>query len=662
MARLVVVRALALLFASTSFADSSPPFDAAAAFGAREQVDGLSISPDGKAVAYLAPGAGQGSVLMTLDLAPGSKAVPALAASGRPDRLGGCRWVSSERLVCTMYGVIRDAGAGLLPFTRVIAVDRGGTNLQLLSTRSNEYTQGYLLSGGQVIDWLPDQDGAVLMARNYVPDTHLGSRSGSSKLGLGVDLINTGNAQPKVVESAAPDAATYITDGRGDVRIMARAYKIGGEINSGDYHYFYRDKVSREWHALDDVNVLQRSGFAPLAVDHDLDIAYGLKKKDGRQALYSYALDGSHTEALVYANPNVDVDQLITIGRRNRVVGVTYATDVRHAIYFDTGIEKLARSLSRALPTQPQISIVDSSVDEQVMLVYAGSDNDPGVYYIFDRRTKQLNTFLVARGELEGVKLATVKSVTYPTADGQMVPGYLTLPPGAETAKNLPAIVLPHGGPSARDHWGFDWLSQYYAARGFAVLQPNFRGSAGYGDAWLKDEGFKSWRIAISDVLDAGHWLVSQGIADPAKLCVLGWSYGGYAALQSAVVDPGLFKAVVAIAPITDLEMLKEEHRNWSDLHMVNEMVGSGAHVHEGSPARNAEKIKVPVLLFHGTNDRNVGVAQSRTMDSKLASAGVKHELVTYLDLDHYLEDSSARADMLRKSDAFLRSAIGLTP
>jgi dipeptidyl aminopeptidase/acylaminoacyl peptidase len=242
------------------------------------------------------------------------------------------------------------------------------------------------------------------------------------------------------------------------------------------------------------------------------------------------------------------------------------------------------------------------------------------------------------------------------------VPGYLTLPPGVDDPKGLPAIVLPHGGPGDRDEWGFDWLSQYYASRGFAVLQPNFRGSTGYGEAWLHRNGFRSWRIAIGDVLDAGRWLVAQGIADPAKLCVVGWSYGGYAALQSAVTDQGVFKAVVAIAPVTDLQTLKEEHRDWSDYYLVSDMIGEGPQVREGSPARNAEKIKVPVLLFHAALDRNVGIAQSRLMASRLQSAGVKHELVTWDDLDHHLEDSAARTEMLRKSDAFLRQAIGEAP
>jgi dipeptidyl aminopeptidase/acylaminoacyl peptidase len=219
---------------------------------------------------------------------------------------------------------------------------------------------------------------------------------------------------------------------------------------------------------------------------------------------------------------------------------------------------------------------------------------------------------------------------------------------------------MPHGGPSARDYWGFDWLAQFFAARGFVVIQPNFRGSSGYGDAWFMKNGFKSWPIAIGDVLDAGRWLVANGIADPEKLAIVGWSYGGYAALQSAVVDPKVFKAVVAIAPVTDLAALKEEHRHWTDFELVSEFVGEGPHVRDGSPIENAERIKVPVLLFHGALDHNVGFLQSKRMASRLTSAGARCELVTWDDLDHQLDDSEARTKMLRKSEEFLRQAMGM--
>jgi dipeptidyl aminopeptidase/acylaminoacyl peptidase len=217
---------------------------------------------------------------------------------------------------------------------------------------------------------------------------------------------------------------------------------------------------------------------------------------------------------------------------------------------------------------------------------------------------------------------------------------------------------MPHGGPSARDEWGFDWLAQYYAAAGYAVIQPNYRGSTGYGDDWYENNGFQSWKTAIGDVADAGRWLVSQGIADPSKLAIVGWSYGGYAALQSAVVEPSLFKAVVAIAPVTDLEMLKDEFRGWTNHALTSKFIGQGAHVREGSPAENASLITAPVMLFHGTHDRNVDVKQSQRMASRLKAAGKRVDLVTYADLDHSLPDSRVRADLLRRSDQFLKASF----
>jgi dipeptidyl aminopeptidase/acylaminoacyl peptidase len=592
-----------------------------------------------------------------MDLATGNKPPPPLTANGKPDRLGGCNWVSSQRLVCNVYGLVK-ADAELLPFTRLLAVDRNGKNPQLLSTKSDEYTRGIMLGGGYIVDWLPDEDGAVLMTRLYLPNDKLNTRLASTTEGLGVDWMDTKTIRTKSVEPAARDAVSYVSDGLGMVRIVGRTQMTrGGEQATGIIHYSYRKKDSREWHDLAVYQSQEHEGFLPLAIDHELDVAYGLKKNDGRICLYTVALDGSLKETLIYSNPNVDVDDLIQIGRRNRVVGTSYAADVRHSVYFDATTDRLMKSLSRALPGR-SISVVDASVDEQILIVIATSDDDPGAYYIFNRQTKELRTFLVVRSQLEGVKLAKVQAITYPAADGTLVPGYLTLPPGAESAKGLAAIVLPHGGPSARDEWGFDWLSQFYAARGYAVLQPNFRGSAGYGDAWLRDRGFKSWRIAIGDVLDAGRWLISQGIADPHKLGVVGWSYGGYAALQSAVVEPGFFKAVVAIAPVTDLESLTEERRHWTNYDLTRKFVGDGPHIREGSPARNAEKIKVPVLMFQGTFDRNVSINQSRLMDAQLDKVGAKHQLVTWDGLDHYLEDGDARAEMLRKSDEFLRSAF----
>jgi acetyl esterase/lipase len=658
---------LSLLVCSSAVAAVEPApaaqaikdFDAASAFGARPSVESLTLSPSGSSVAYLMPGSGQGSTLYTLDLAKGSRPRQVLSADGTSFRLSACRWIANDRLICYAHAYKKDPIYGMLPISRVLAIDADGKNPRELSNRTTFNSRGFSLFGGGVIDYLPEENGAVLMTRMYTPDDQLGTHLGSTAEGLGLDWIDTRTLAVKHVEPPRRETVGYVTDGHGTVRMMITQTVHAGEQNTGILVNLYRLPGSKEWQTLNEYHESDRSGFAAYAVDRDLNVAYGFMKKDGRQAVYSVALNGSGHAELVYARPDVDVDDMIEIGRHRHVVGTSYVIEARHAQFFAPAIADLMGALSKAFP-HAAVTVAGASTDENKMLIFASSDVDPGVYYLMDRTTRHLDTFLVARSPLEGVKLANVKPVTYTASDGTAIPGYLTMPAGREDAKGLPALVLPHGGPNARDEWGFDWLSQFYASRGFAVLQPNFRGSFGYGDDWFKRNGFRSWRIAIGDVLDAGRWLVHEGIADPSRLAVLGWSYGGYAALQSAVTDPSVFKAVVAIAPVTDLSALKEDYRHWTDFEIVGDFIGDGPEMHEGSPAEHADKIKVPVILFHGSFDRNVSIEQSKRMTSRLTAAGGKCELVTWDNLDHQLDDSTARAQMLRKSDEFLRRSLGL--
>jgi dipeptidyl aminopeptidase/acylaminoacyl peptidase len=636
--------------------------DDAKRFGARSFVEHVSLSPDGTHVAMVQPDEGRGSIVVVADLASGKSRI-VLRSSGNPERLRYCRWASATRVVCGIY-LIRDIGLKV-SFTRMVAVNSDGSDFKLLSSRDNINALAATYSGGEIIDWGPDGSaGSVLMTREYVPEYSTGTHIASKRDGLGVELVDATTLKRKPVEPANADAVDYISDGHGAVRIMGVSGEHESGVNSGLIVYRYRLPGSRDWKPLSKVvrdGSGQFTGFYPYAVDRDANVAYGFDDKGGRTALYSVSLDGNLTRKLILENPRVDVDELVQIGRQRRVVGVSYATDVRTAEFFDPALEKLRVALGKALPGKSIISFVDASADESKLLLFAGSDDHAGTYYVYDKATRQLNEVMPLRPQLDKVKLATVKPISFPAADGTMIPGYLTLPPGSD-GKNLPAIVMPHGGPGARDEWGFDWLPQFFAVRGFAVLQPNFRGSAGYGDAWFQKNGFQSWRTAIGDINDGGRWLEKQGIAAPGKLAIFGWSYGGYAALQTSVLDSDLFKAIVAVAPVTDLETLRNESREYTNFTIVDQFIGSGKHVKEGSPAQNVDRIQAPVMLFHGDKDRNVGVGESRLMESKLKGAGKPVQYFEFAGLDHQLEDSKVRAQMLDKSDGFIRAALRLPP
>jgi dipeptidyl aminopeptidase/acylaminoacyl peptidase len=635
--------------------------DMAKAFGARDSVLGVSISPDGKTLAVIQPTEGRGSVVSIVKVDGSSEFKPVLASSGSPDRLNGCGWASDTRLVCNIY-MIGSVYGDKVGVSRMMAIDADGTGAKELTARQNGEALAFALSGGHVIDWTGGKgDGSVLMTRVYLPETTTGTISANTKEGVGVDRVDTRTLSRQMVEPPNNSASRYITDGRGPVRIMAIARSNSLDQSTGTYVYRYRKKDSRDWQTLNTVTFTnyQADGFVPEAVDPDLDVVYGLENVNGRTGLYKIALDGSLKKDLVFERTDAPIDDLVQIGRQHRVVGASWITEKRTNTMFDPELKVLATALSRALPKTPGINIVDASADEQQLVLFAGSDTDPGRFYFFNKQTKRLSEILPARPQLANVKLASMKAIQYPAADGTMVPAYLTLPPGSD-GKNLPTIVLPHGGPTLRDEWSFDWLPQFFANRGFAVIQPEFRGSAGYGDAWFNKNGIRSWRTAIGDIDDAGRWLIKQGIADPSKLAIVGWSYGGYAALQSQVVDPTLFKAVVAIAPVTDWGKMKEDYASGMTKTQLDAMFGDAAVAEEGSPARNVARFLAPVLMFQGDVDQNVPIAQSRLMTARLKGAGKKVEFYEYKGLDHQLEDSQARADMLGKSDAFLRRVLNM--
>jgi dipeptidyl aminopeptidase/acylaminoacyl peptidase len=625
-------------------------------FGAMQTIDTISLSPDASKVAFTTV-TEAGTTMLVADLAAGGVPRSVLTIRREDGAIDWCQWSAPERIICRAR-YASEFQSGWITSTRMFAVNSDGHNLVKLSVEANFYSHDYLQNGGQMLALsVPDHPGTILMTRTYVPDDHTGTRLGSTSKGLGVDAIDTVTLHRSPIEGPRADAVEYHADGAGTVRIMGLQGSDHDGYLKDQVHYLYRKTGSRSWESLSTVTSGSKADFDPYEIDGDSVL--GFQSLNGRNALYRVALDGSARKDLVLARPDVDVDGLIRIGRANRVVGVSYVTDRRVIEYSDPELRKLSANFARVLPGQPQVEIVDASEGEKQLLLIASGDTHPGMVYLYDKASHKLRELLSVRSELDGMDLAPMKQVTYTAADGTAIPAYLTLPPGSN-GKGLPAIVMPHGGPDSRDEWGFDWLVQFYAMRGFAVLQPNYRGSSGYGAAWFGQNGFHSWRAAMGDVLDAGRWLEKQGIAAPGKLAIVGWSYGGYAALQTAVVDPNVFKAIVAIAPVTDLNKLETETENFTNHRLVEAQVGTGDDLAAASPALHPGQIKAPVLLFHGDRDQNVGVRESRAMAAQLRAAGKSVEYTEFPGLDHQLESAEARTRLLSTSDAFLRKSLGM--
>ena len=637
--------------------------DDADAFGMLEAIYDVELSADGKKLVYVGSGGGASSMAVVIDRDTGV-VTQATRGDGKPINISSCNWSAADRIVCSLQGLERFRSS-LFRMKRTVAMDIDGKNQVFLGQKDSLDQEAKRLSDGWVLDWLNGIDGKILMARTNVREATTGRLTARNANGISADLIDTRTGSFTSVERPGETTSDFTTDGLGHVRIIS-SYAVSAGYQSGVTTHAYRLPNSTELRPLGSYSADRKgggrgTGIWPLAVDPRDNAAYVLENLDGRDALYKVTLDESLKRELVFASNEVDVDSVMTIGRNGRVIGATYTTDRTRVHYFDPDYQKIHDMLSRAIPKTPLIYFVSASADEQVLVVNASADNDPGSWYLYDRARKSLGLIAPARPALKGKTLSTVKATSYPAADGTQIPVYVTLPPGVTEAKNLPAVVMPHGGPGARDSWGFDWLAQFYAQRGYVVVQPNFRGSNGYGDAWFSSNGFRDWKTAIGDVCDAGRWLVKQGMADASKLAIVGWSYGGYAALQSNVLDPDLFKAVVAIAPVADLELLKTQNALvYSNAFVASDWIGSGPHIKEGSPAQNAKVFKAPVLMFQGDIDVNVDIAQPRLMDRELRKAGKSSELIVYEGLEHNLADSTVRADMLRKSDAFLRKNLKL--
>jgi dipeptidyl aminopeptidase/acylaminoacyl peptidase len=333
--------------------------------------------------------------------------------------------------------------------------------------------------------------------------------------------------------------------------------------------------------------------------------------------------------------------------------------------WLDTAAQQRHALLERTFPGK-EIAIRGSTADGLKTLVKTESRSSPPIYYLVDLNSHQANIAAEEYPGLAGARLGEARSITYKARDGTLIPAYLTLP-AATGGTALALVVLPHGGPSSRDSPTFDWLAQFLAAQGYAVLQPQFRGSSGFGESFLR-AGYRQWGgLMQDDVTDGVKAMVDQGIADPHHVCIVGASYGGYAALAGAAFTPTLYKCAVSINGISDLAALMR-----SEIPMYNEAISTSqtewklkvgdlsdySGMKRRSPINSVGSITAPILIVYGTGDGVVPNEQSERMAQALKAAGKPVEVAKLPGEDHWLSRSATRIEVLRQIESFLRKKI----
>ena len=647
---IVILAGLAV--AASSAADVAPSIEA---FAARPSVASVAISPSGRYLSAIQTSNGRTAVAVFDQQSDGWHAV---LNEGDSWRLSWCRWVSDERLLCGLRGMLKTQGF-VYAAGRLIAIDPDGRHLRALLPAAID-SEGQFQD--QIIDWHPGHPDTVMVEADE-PDLTRADQEvmqwGGVIIGRyyvsgfpAVYEINVINGRTSVVEHAHPPFRHYMTDGHGHVRL---AWGVRGST----YSYYARLAGSSEWRPVSEYEAFSRGrSFRPVAISTQYpNKAYALADSNGRDALWLIDLTGHDPPERLFADPVADVTEPL-IGIDGALIGVYYDTDRPHIFYTDAAAGNYMASVDKLLPDSFNF-ITGGTGDGHQLLIRSTSDKEDGSYYLADTATRQLSRIGRAYPTLEPEQLATLKPVTIRARDGTPMPGYLALPPQGPQ-EHLPLVVMPHGGPRERDVWRYFFLWQFLASRGYAVLQVNFRGSIGYGQDWFYSAHQDWGGLTYDDISDATRWAIAQGIADPARTCIVGWSFGGYEALLGAVRDPDLYRCAVSIAGISDLAQFVEEDRRLVLGTVLKEQVGTDPKkLAANSPRLHARDIRMPVLLVHGDHDSQVQVEQSDGMDKALTAAGKPHRYVRIAGADHQLSTTGASATLLREIESFLGSSIG---
>lgn len=588
------------------------------------------LSPDGLYVSYMAPYHDRLNVFVR-PLQDGG--VPLRLTDERERSVAGYMWADNDRLL-----FMKDVG--------------GDENYQLFGVRPDgSDLRSYTPFPGvrtSLIDDLEDQPGFVLIGLNKRnPEVFDPYRLNLDTGELSLLAENPGNIQG------------WMTDHQGRLRV---ATAIVDGVNT---QILYREREEEEFRPVLTTNfrdVVSFMDFTP--DDREVYAATNL----GRDKTVLVRMNPATCEELelLYENDRYDIASISYSRKRKKLLSV-YCTGhkepVRH--FFDEQERALRGRLKELFPDR-RFGVADTDKAEEKYLVYVGGDRTRGAYWLYDTRTDAATHIADLAPWLQEREMNAMYPVSYTSRDGLHIEAYLTLPGGLtpETARRLPVVVHPHGGPWARDTWGFSSECQFLSNRGYAVFQMNFRGSTGYGRHFL-EASYKQWGLKMQDdITDGVRWLIGQGIADPARVAIYGGSYGGYATLAGLCFTPELYACGIDYVGVSNLKTFMQTiPPYWRPmLEMMHEQVGDpvadSAQLEATSPALHADRIQAPLLIAQGANDPRVNKAESDQMVEALRRRGVEVEYMVKDNEGHGFQNQENRFDFYRAMERFLQKHL----
>lgn len=640
----ILILIVSLLFSLPFIAKAETPATPSplpiTAFSQLPQFKTPKLSPQGNRLAYVYNTEGKEplSVLSTLDLTNGKRYL-LLASDNEKVKINWFNWANEKTLLLSARYESKRHNLRYYE-TRMYAMDfdsEGKEPRNLIKPRKRGFdTRHNAQFQDNIIDWLRDDPDHILMAID-IDEPYLPS----------VYKVNVNNGKMSRVIKGKREIRDWLTDRQSNLRVgVTLNYKTGKR------DILVKRTPTSEFETLVTYNTMTEPSWYPLGFGKDPNILYYRAYHNDKLALFSWDLS-TDQQKLVFADENYDVDGYLLYSEvTNDVIGITHSESKTGRIYWDKRLVKLENGLDKVLPDTTN-SLISFSRDEQRYIAYAESDTQPGAYFLGDRVNKSMNVLFFKHPHIKADRLTEHQLVTYQARDGITIEGFLTLPLSGEAP--YPTIMHPHGGPGARDYGGFDLFTSFFANQGYAVFRPNFRGSSGYGYSFSQSQ-IKAWGEAMQDdITDGAHHLVKQGIADPKRFCIVGASYGGYAATMAAVKTPELFTCAVSFAGVTDLPKLITDSRQFLGINFVKNQIGDNKRdLKFRSPINHVEKVTIPMLLIHGNEDRVVNVEQSRRFVDEMED---EDKPVKYVELeagDHYLSIQHNRTIFFEEVASFL--------